>query len=179
MKKILVLIPLIAPGLVEAGKISERLKYEAELACLKANVFFEARGEPFKGKAAVAQVTMNRVKAKQYPNSVCGTVFQPHQFSWSKQLSSNRIRQIMQGQVHKMKPADKKAYLESKAIAELALQGKLTVLPAKVMHYHASSVNPKWAHKMEKHGMIGNHVFYGEPKVSKVKVKLSKGKGKK
>lgn len=179
MKKVLTLCAILAPTLVEAGKVSERLKYEAELACLKANVFFEARGEPFKGKAAVAQVTMNRVKAKQYPNSVCATVFQPHQFSWSKQLPKSKINQIMQGQVQKMKPADKKAYLESKAIAELALQGKLTVLPSKVMHYHATSVNPKWAHKMEKHGMIGNHVFYGEPKSSKGEVKLSKGKGKK
>lgn len=172
MKKVLTLCALLAPTLVEAGKVSERLKYEAELACLKANVFFEARGEPFKGKAAVAQVTMNRVKAKQYPNSVCATVFQPHQFSWSKQLPKSKINQIMRGQVQKMKPADLKAYREAKAVAELALQNKLNVLPAKVMHYHATSVNPKWSHKMEKHGMIGNHVFYGE-------VKLSKGKGKK
>jgi spore germination cell wall hydrolase CwlJ-like protein len=164
VKKVLALCAILAPTLVEAGKVSERLKYEAELACLKANVFFEARGEPFKGKAAVAQVTMNRVKAKQYPNSVCATVFQPHQFSWSKQLPKARITQVMQGQVRKMKPADLKAYLEAKAVAELALQNKLTVLPAKVMHYHATSVNPKWSHKMEKHGMIGNHVFYGSLK---------------
>src|SRR6202162_2361325 len=44
--------------------------------CLADAVYFEARGEPFKGQQAVAQVVMNRVFSGYYPNDVCGVVYQ-------------------------------------------------------------------------------------------------------
>lgn len=54
-----------------------------EIYCLAANSYFEARGEPFDGKIAVAQVVMNRVKSKDYPNSVCEVITEgPHRESW-------------------------------------------------------------------------------------------------
>ena len=54
-----------------------------ELGCLAMNIYHEARGEPVKGKLAVAAVTMNRVKAKYYPDTVCEVVWQRKQFSWT------------------------------------------------------------------------------------------------
>ena len=58
----------------------------AQVECLAHNIYFEARGEPKAGQKAVALVTMNRVKSKQFPNSVCGVVKQQNnevcQFSW-------------------------------------------------------------------------------------------------
>tara|TARA_B100000424_G_C22945216_1_gene503062 strand:+ start:2217 stop:2774 length:558 start_codon:yes stop_codon:yes gene_type:complete len=54
-----------------------------ELYCLAANSYFEARGETFDGKIAVAQVVINRVKSKNYPNTICEVVQQgPIRESW-------------------------------------------------------------------------------------------------
>ena len=47
-----------------------------DLNCLAKNVYHEARGEPIDGQYAVAEVTMNRVASKHYPNTVCDVVYQ-------------------------------------------------------------------------------------------------------
>ena len=60
-------------------------KFKQDLYCLAANLYFEARGESIKGQIAVAEVTLNRVKANQYPNSVCNVVFQRKKFTWVAQ----------------------------------------------------------------------------------------------
>lgn len=58
-----------------------------ELDCMAQAVYFEARGEPALGQAAVAQVVLNRVRHPAFPKSVCGVVFQRAghscQFSWA------------------------------------------------------------------------------------------------
>ena len=54
-----------------------------EIYCLAANSYFEARGEPFDGKIAVAQVVINRVKSDKYPNSICNVIIEgPIKESW-------------------------------------------------------------------------------------------------
>ncbi len=52
------------------------------LMCLALNIYFEARSESFASQVAVAQVTLNRIESKKYPNDVCAVVKQPKQFSW-------------------------------------------------------------------------------------------------
>lgn len=54
---------------------------ERELGCLVANIFWEARGEDDLGQAAVAWVTLNRARSPDYPDTVCGVVWQESQFS--------------------------------------------------------------------------------------------------
>jgi len=44
-------------------------------------VYGEARGEPYKGKVAVAAVVLNRVGNAQFPNTVAKVVYQPGAFS--------------------------------------------------------------------------------------------------
>ncbi len=44
-------------------------------------VYGEARGEPYKGKVAVAAVVLNRVGSALFPNTVSGVVYQPDAFS--------------------------------------------------------------------------------------------------
>ena len=43
-----------------------------EINCLIKNVYFEARNESNLGKNAVIDVTFNRIKHKNYPNTICG-----------------------------------------------------------------------------------------------------------
>ena len=44
--------------------------------CLAEALYFEARGESLNGQFAVAEVIMNRVDSKRFPNSVCGVINQ-------------------------------------------------------------------------------------------------------
>ena len=47
-----------------------------EQRCLAEAIYFEARSESNEGRAAVAQVVLNRVKSGLYPDTVCGVVYQ-------------------------------------------------------------------------------------------------------
>lgn len=162
MKKVVKTV-LVGSALATTPILAQSFKvdhFKSEVACLKANIYFEARGESFKGKAAVAQVTTNRVKDANYPNSVCKTVFQPKQFSWTHQLSWGQIQRIMQGKVQHLKPADKEAYYDAAMLAEKGVKYEIRVLPEDVLHYHATSVNPRWASSFKKYAKIGKHVYY-------------------
>ncbi|HIE75488.1 MAG TPA: cell wall hydrolase, partial [Gammaproteobacteria bacterium] len=55
-----------------------------EVGCLALNIYHEARGESHDGQVAVAAVTLNRMQSASYPDTVCGVVWQPHQFSWTR-----------------------------------------------------------------------------------------------
>jgi spore germination cell wall hydrolase CwlJ-like protein len=128
---------------------------EQQLECLAINIYREAGHEPFEGKVAVAQVTMNRVKAGQFGKDVCGVVYQKNvvmervvcQFSWACDTSA------------KAKPVNQAAYDESYKVAKkVLLEGfKLDILKD-ALYYHANYINPRWP--MEKIGSIGNHIFY-------------------
>ena len=127
-----------------------------QLDCLTRNIYWEAASEPFEGKVAVAQVTLNRVKSGKFANSVCGVVYQKNiiyekvvcQFSW-----------YCEG-THKVKAVYSPLWKESEEVAKRVLFENFR-LPSleKAMYYHADYVQPGWKHpKLEK---IGRHIFYG------------------
>jgi len=130
---------------------------EKQLECLAINIYREAGYEPFEGKVAVAQVTMNRVADGRFGNDVCGVVYQKNvimekvvcQFSWACDS------------VHRNRPIGKEAYNESYEVAKkVLLEGfRLSVLKD-AMYYHATYINPRWPY--EKIGNIGQHIFYRE-----------------
>ena len=63
--------------------VQQMLQVERDLDCLARNIYWEARSESFEGMVAVAQVTLNRVKHKSFPDSICGVVYQgPTRPSW-------------------------------------------------------------------------------------------------
>lgn len=125
---------------------------ESELDCLARNIYFEARGEPYSGKLAVALVTRNRVKSKHYPSTYCGVVHQRFrdicQFSWV--CASNLIIR------------EDRAWKRAQEIArEVLLLGKKhDIIGHDVYHFHAHYVSPKWANSMTRVATIGNHMFY-------------------
>ena len=127
-----------------------------ETRCLALNVYFEARGEPAEGQLAVAMVTMNRVKSRHYPNSVCGVVWQRKQFSWTHDGRSDR-------------PTDIRAWKLAQKIARFAYQryGKLAErtrnaldLTKGALHYYAPDLTqPYWAEAQSVTREIGGHIF--------------------
>ena len=53
---------------------------ERQLDCLSKNIYYEAGSEPFEGKIAVAQVTLNRAESGKFPSDVCKVVYQKNVF---------------------------------------------------------------------------------------------------
>jgi spore germination cell wall hydrolase CwlJ-like protein len=130
---------------------------ERQLQCLAQNIYWEAASEPFEGKVAVAQVTLNRASSSKFPNDICQVVYQKNvfyekvvcQFSWYCEHN------------HKVKPVHQQFYTESEAVAKkVLLEGFRLDGLKEAMYYHADYVNPKW--KKEKVATIGRHIFYKE-----------------
>ena len=119
-----------------------------ELGCLAMNIYHEARGETEKGKLAVAAVTMNRVKNKYYPDTVCEVVWQNKQFSWTG----------LKLKYHAVK--DTKAWINAIEIAQLFIDGGNWPGVGRATHYHTVAVSPNWRDDDQLVGQVGNHLFY-------------------
>lgn len=136
MKVILLLLLLFFPLAPQA--------LDKEFDCLVRNVYHESRGEPEKGKIAVALVTLNRVDSGKYPNTICGVVYQKNQFSWTKNYSKVKINAE---QWQASKDAAFTAYMNRNVLGHF---------PA--ISFHNLNVNPKW--EMKFLTQVKNHKFY-------------------
>ena len=130
---------------------------EKSLDCLAMNVYREAGHEPFEGKVAVAQVTLNRVNSNKFPRDVCAVVYQKSrftervicQFSWYCDSK------------HRNRPINNAAYKESYEVAKkVMLEGFRLDGVKNALYYHADYVNPNWKH--QRVAKIGTHIFYNE-----------------
>jgi spore germination cell wall hydrolase CwlJ-like protein len=129
----------------------KKQKVMRDVECLAKNIYYEAASEPRAGKIAVAEVTMNRVKSRQFPRSVCGVVYQKVrstcQFSW-----------VCEG---KKSIRNQAAWRESLKIAENILISKRQYgIIGNAMYFHADYVEPKWAAEKRIIAQIGRHIFY-------------------
>lgn len=142
------------------NRISDRVTtsardIEKQLQCMTRNIYWEAASEPFEGKVAVAQVTLNRMNSGKFPDSVCGVVYQKTafyqkvvcQFSWFCETT------------HLTKPVYPKLYKESEEVAKMVmLEGFRLPNLKEAIYYHADYVNPHW--NKEKITQVGRHIFY-------------------
>ena len=128
---------------------------QKQLDCLARNIYHEAGYEPFEGKVAVAQVTINRAESGQFPSDICKVVYQKNvvyekvlcQFSWY--CDSASLKKPMNGPV----------YLEAMEVAKKVLLEGFRIDSVKgALYYHADYVNPKWGKKPIT--KIGHHIFY-------------------
>lgn len=128
-------------------------KFDDEAHCLAQAIYFEARSEPVEGQLAVAQVVMNRVNDRRYPNSVCGVVFQNErlrhrcQFSFACDGKSDN-------------PRDARAWNLASRISYVAMANNWQDITKSATHYHADYVEPYWIKSMEKTAVYGQHLFY-------------------
>ncbi len=127
---------------------------EREQWCLSSGIYFEARGESYRGQVAVAQTIMNRVEHPDYPDTICGVVYQNQhrrnacQFSFACDGIADRINE--QG-----------AWAKAQEITQAVLNEEIYLTEvADATHYHATYVRPHWARNMDKLTQVGLHVFY-------------------
>ncbi|NQV20067.1 MAG: cell wall hydrolase, partial [Rhodospirillales bacterium] len=116
---------------------------DEDYKCLAQAIYFEARSEPIEGQAAVAEVVLNRVQDKRFPNTVCGVVFQNEkwrhrcQFSFACDGRSDR-------------PRERKSWQQARKIAAVVLAGAEDDMTNAATHYHAVYVQPGWAQRLER-----------------------------
>jgi spore germination cell wall hydrolase CwlJ-like protein len=130
----------------------------SQLDCLSRNIYYEAAHEPFEGKVAVAQVTLNRVASGNFAKTICGVVYQKNivyekvlcQFSWYCESGKAAL-----------KPAQSVAWKESQEVAKQVLLENFRLPSMKnALFYHADYINPQWGKPVV--GRIGRHIFYSE-----------------
>lgn len=63
-------------------------------------VYLEARGESYRGQVAVAEVVINRVLSRNFPNTVNGVVYQSGQFTPAYRISSTTATQTQYNAVY-------------------------------------------------------------------------------
>jgi len=139
---------------VQENSITMQVR-EKQLACLARNIYYEAGNEPFEGKVAVAQVTLNRANSGQFSGDICKVVYQKNifyekvlcQFSW------------VCDRVSAAKPKNGSIYEESMEVAKkVLLEGFRLPSLHDALYFHADYINPGW--KKTKVAHIGRHIFY-------------------
>lgn len=123
------------------------------LRCLTQAVYYEAALEPTEGQEGVAQVVLNRVRDPNYPNTVCGVVFQGAERVTGCQFSFTCDGALAQAPVPW-------AWKRAEAVAARALDGYVARRVGTATHYHADYVHPWWAPTLLKIDQIGAHIFY-------------------
>jgi len=124
--------------------------------CLTEALYFEARGETLLGQLAVAEVILNRVDSGRYPNSVCGVVRQGSGRLNTCQFSfyCDGVEELVHEPV---------AFARAGHIAAMMMDGRPRTLTNGATHYHATSVSPRWAGRLHRTALIGEHIFYRRP----------------
>ena len=80
-------IPTWVSGLSET--IPSKASDKVQATCLALAVYYESRGESIRGQRAVASVIVNRARSGRFPDTACGVVFQPKQFSFIRHQPLN------------------------------------------------------------------------------------------
>jgi spore germination cell wall hydrolase CwlJ-like protein len=136
-------------GTADAMQVSDK-----EMWCLATAIYFEARGESYRGQVGVAQVVLNRTKDHRYPDTICGVVFQNQHKRNACQFSfaCDGIPEVV---------TERQPWVQAEEIASKVVAGELFLTEVgEATHYHATYVRPAWAPRMTKMTQIGLHVFY-------------------
>jgi spore germination cell wall hydrolase CwlJ-like protein len=128
-----------------------------QLDCLTRNIYWEAASEPFEGKVAVAQVTMNRLASGRFGDTVCGVIYQKNIFYERVICQFSCVCET----THKTRPVYPPLWAESELVAKKVLLENFRLPGLKeALYYHADYVSPGW--QKPKIDKIGHHIFYGE-----------------
>ena len=124
--------------------------------CLSQGIYYEARGETQRGQVAVAEVIMNRVRSRHYPNTICGVVYQGSERSTGCQFTftcDGSLNQRPRG----------RAWDRAQRVATAVMLGYTRPMTQGATHYHTHAVNPVWNSGLVETTNIGSHVFYRFP----------------
>lgn len=130
-------------------------RFSSPLACMTAAIYYEARGEPAEGQAAVAAVVLNRMAHPAYPKSVCAVVLQG-----AGRATGCQFTFTCDGSLQRQPEPARWAAAQAVAAATLAGAGPRTTDST---HYHSLAVSPAWAASLTPTVQLGHHRFYRLP----------------
>lgn len=139
-----------APFVLRTASNDDRVR---AVRCLTQAVYYEAALEAAEGQAAVAQVVLNRVRDPNYPNTVCGVVYQGAERNTGCQFTFTCDGALARA------PSEW-AWRKAEAVARAALSGAVSQKVGSSTHYHADYVRPWWAPSLMRVTQSGAHIFY-------------------
>lgn len=131
---------------------AKNLQEERQIKCLADTIYYESRGESYRGQIAVGFVAINRTKSEDFPDNICEVVrqkvYNKYQFSWVKNKKS-------------LAKIDEEQYIESRKVAEelYSNHNKIKDPTNGALYFHANYVKVKGRSKIKK-AVIGKHIFY-------------------
>jgi N-acetylmuramoyl-L-alanine amidase len=143
MKAIIIALAIVMTQPVFAG-----CDYNRQLEALALNMYHEAKGEGEDGMRMVGEVTINRTASSLYPDTICGVVYQKHQFSW---VSTKKDKT----------PKEEESWQMALKIAKELLDEDVSSYPHLATHFvNLDIARPAWTKKFDKVAKIGDHTFY-------------------
>lgn len=148
----------------ETEKLEIVTELDPQTFCMAQNIYMESRNESTAGLVAVGNVTMNRVKSKDFPDTICEVVYEgPHyesklsgilypyknrcQFSWYCDGERDIIK-------------SKRRFSEIYSLSIRIIKEDFVDMTDGALFYHADYVTPSWSFKMNKKVVIDRHIFY-------------------
>lgn len=150
----------------KSQEITEQRKLK-DIECLAMNVYHESRSDNLAGQFAVADVVLNRVRDRRWPNTICDVVYQGPVSNWWLTEHDKKVPVK-----HKCQfswycdgkddvPRDNQAWQKSLTVAHQIYHTDLyRGITEGATHYHATYVNPSWNRRYQMIGRIGAHLFY-------------------
>jgi len=141
------------------------------IVCLAKNAYFEARNQSILAQIAVSQVVMNRVQHDDFPNTVCGVVYEAQLSKWYKEKLNKEVplkdrcqfSWYCDGKADIIRDQD--AYELALAVAHQVLSGyDMYDVTDGALWYHATYVKPYWAKEKLYTVKHEDHIFYTERK---------------
>lgn len=144
-----------------------------DIYCLAANIYHEARNDMIIGQFAVADVVLNRVADKRFPNTICEVVKEgPVVETWATRKTKDPNDAVFVPVKNKCQFSwycdglddnidEKVAWRQAQAVAHMIIGNRsMRGITEGSTHYHATYVNPRWAKTKYPIGRIGKHKFY-------------------
>ena len=129
---------------------------DSDLECLAENIYFEARGEPLAGQYAVAEVTLNRTHARNFPHTVCQVV---REMRWDPGRR-RFVADFSWTELGPLTPEDGPAWRQAMVVASAVYDDVHEPLVPGALFYHAANIRPGWSKSRRAVATIGNHIFY-------------------
>jgi spore germination cell wall hydrolase CwlJ-like protein len=120
--------------------------------CLATAALYEA-GDDARGQKAVIQVILNRVRARGFPGTICGVVYQGYARTTGCQFSFTCDGSVARRPVHR-------GWAAARRTARRALAGRVFADVGQATHYHANWMVPYWRDSLIKIARVDTHLFY-------------------
>jgi spore germination cell wall hydrolase CwlJ-like protein len=144
----------VQPFILHASSAAERA---TALKCLAEAVYYEAGFQPQEGQRAVAQVVLNRVRDRNFPDSVCGVVYEG-----AGRRTGCQFTFVCDGSLTR-RPPSAEQLAKARIIAEQAIDGYVVAEVGTATHYHTDYVDPYWRESLREVAKVGDHIFYSWP----------------